>query len=328
MRRRQFLSLAASAGAASAFGPRAVHAQPAAGAPRIAILSIPVPSSTFDSVAEGLANYGYVEGRNIVTQRFTAPTTPEVPAYAARAVASQPAAILCLTTPATKAAMRATAAIPIVMLGVNDPLGNGFIASYAHPGGNGNVTGNTGTASDVISKQLGLLKELVPRLRRLAVAYLGADPSAARVIGELGPAARALNLEPVLVDFTEAQDFASQLVRVAAAGVGGFITISSQYFNTRRSEILDFEIRNRIPWMDAIPNAVPLPGVIAYGANLNTLYRQSGYYVDAILKGARPADLPVQQPTQFDLALNLSTARAMGLSVPPSILVQATIVVK
>lgn len=326
MRRRQFLSLAASAGAASAFGLRAVHAQPAAGAPRIAILSIPVPSSTFDSVAEGLANYGYVEGRNIVTQRFTAPTTPEVPAYAARAVASQPAAILCLTTPATKAAMRATAAIPIVMLGVNDPLGNGFIASYAHPGGN--VTGNTGTASDVISKQLGLLKELVPRLRRLAVAYLGADPSAARVIGELGPAARALNLEPVLVDFTEAQDFASQLVRVAAAGVGGFITISSQYFNTRRSEILDFEIRNRIPWMDAIPNAVPLPGVIAYGANLNTLYRQSGYYVDAILKGARPADLPVQQPTQFDLALNLSTARAMGLSVPPSILVQATIVVK
>ena len=326
MRRRQFLSLAASAGAASAFGPRAVHAQPAAGAPRIAILSIPVPSSTFDSVAEGLANYGYVEGRNIVTQRFTAPTTPEVPAYAARAVASQPAAILCLGTPPTRAAMRATATIPIVMLAVNDPLGNGFIASYAHPGGN--VTGNTGTASDVISKQVGLLKELVPRLRRLAVLYLGADPSAARVIGELGPAARALNLEPVLVDFTEAQDFASQLVRVAAAGVGGFITISSQYFNTRRSEILDFEIRNRIPWMDAIPNAVPLPGVIAYGANLNTLYRQSGYYVDAILKGMRPADLPVQQPTQFDLALNLSTARAMGLSVPPSILVQATIVVK
>lgn len=326
MRRRQFLSLAASAGAASAFGPRAVHAQPAADAPRIAILSIPVPASTFDFIAEGLANSGYVEGRNIVTQRFTAPTTPEVPAYAVRAIASQPAAILCLGTPPTRAAMQATATIPIVMLAVNDPLGNGFIASYAHPGGN--VTGNTGTASDVIGKQLALLKELVPGLRRLAVVYLGADPSAARVIAELGPAARALNLEPVLVDFAEANDFASQLARVAAAGVGGFMTISSQYFNTRRSEILDFEIRKRIPWMDAIPNAVPLPGVIAYGANLNTLYRQSGYYVDAILKGTRPADLPVQQPTQFDLALNLSTARALGLSVPPSILVQATIVVK
>ena len=326
MRRRQFLSLAASAGAASAFGPMAVRAQPAARAQRIAILSIPVPSSTFDLIAEGLANYGYVEGRNIVTQRFTAPTTPEVPAYAARAVASQPAAILCLGTPPTRAAMGATATIPIVMLAVNDPLGNGFIASYAHPGGN--VTGNTGTASDVIGKQLALLKELVPGLRRLAVFYLGADPSAARVIGELGPAARALNLEPVLVDFAEAKDFASQLVRVTAAGVGGFMTISSQYFNTRRSEILDFEIRNRIPWMDAIPNAVPLPGVIAYGANLNTLYRQSGFYVDPILKGVRPADLPVQQPTQFDLALNLSTARALGLSVPPSILAQATIVVK
>jgi len=326
MRRRQFLSLAAFAGAASAFGPRALHAQPAAGAPRIAILSIPVPSSTLEAIAEGLANYGYVEGRNIVTQRFTAPTTPEVPAYAARAVASQPAAILCLGTPPTREAMRATTTIPIIMAAVNDPLGNGFIASYAHPGGN--VTGNTGTASDVIGKQLALLKELLPKLRRLAVLYLGADPSAGRVIGELGPAARALNLEPVLIDFTEAQDFASQLVRVAAAGVGGFLTISSQYFNTRRSEILDFEIRNRIPWMDAIPNAVPLPGVIAYGANLNTLYRQSGYYVDAILKGMRPADLPVQQPTQFDLALNLSTARAMGLSVPQSILVQATIVVK
>jgi len=326
MRRRQFLSLAASAGAASAFGPRAVHAEPAAGAPRIAILSIPVPSSTLELIAEGLANYGYVEGRNIVTQRFTAPTTPEVPAYAARAVASKPAAILCLGTPPTREAMRATATIPIVMLAVNDPLGNGFIASYAHPGGN--VTGNTGTASDVISKQLALLKELVPGLRRLAVLYLGADPSAARVIGGLGPAAHALNLEPVFVDFTEAQDFAPQLVRVAAAGVGGFMTISSQYFNTRRSEILDFEIRNRIPWMDAIPNAVPLPGVIAYGANLNTLYRQSGYFVDAILKGRRPADLPVQLPTQFDLALNLSTARAMGLSVPQSVLEQATIVVK
>jgi putative tryptophan/tyrosine transport system substrate-binding protein len=326
MRRRQFLSLAASAGAASAFGARAVHAQFVTGTPRIAILSIPVPSSTFESIAEGLADYGYVEGRNIVTQRFTAPTTPEVPAYAARAVASQPAAILCLGTPPTREAMRATTTIPIVMAAVNDPLGNGFIDSYAHPGGN--VTGNTGTASDVIGKQLALLKELVPGLRRLAVLYLGADPSAARVIAGLGPAARALNLEPVLVDFTEAQDFAPQLVRVAAARVGGFMTISSQYFNTRRSEILEFEIRNRIPWMDAIPNAVPLPGVIAYGANLNTLYRQSGYYVDAILKGRRPADLPVQQPTQFDLALNLSTARVMGLSVPESILVQATIVVK
>jgi len=325
MRRRQFLSLAASVGAASALGPRAVHAQ-SAGAPRIAILSIPVPASTFDNVAGGLADYGYVEGRNIVSQRFTAPSTPEVAAYAARAVASQPAAILCLGTPPTREAMRATATIPIVMAAVNDPLGNGFIASYAHPGGN--VTGNTGTASDVIGKQLALLKELVPGLRRLAVLYLGADPSAARVIGELGPAARALKLEPVPLDFTEAQDFAPQLGRVAAAGVGGFITISSQYFNTRRSEILDFEIRNRIPWMDAIPNAVPLPGVIAYGSNLNTLYRQSGYFVDAILKGKRPADLPVQQPTQFDLALNLSTARALGLSVPPSILAQATIVVK
>src|SRR5215471_18753356 len=265
MRRRQFLSLAAAAGAASAFGPWAVHAQQAAGVPRIAILSIPVPASTFDNVAGGLTDYGYVEGRNIVTQRFTAPTTPEVPAYAAQAVASQPAAILCLSTPPTREAMRATSTIPIIMLAVNDPLGNGFIASYAHPGGN--VTGNTGTAYDVIGKQLALLKELVPGLRRLAVLYLGADPSAARVIGELGPAARALKLEPVPLDFTEAQDFAPQLGRVAAAGVGGFITISSQYFNTRRSEILDFEIRNRIPWMDAIPNAVPLPGVIAYGSN-------------------------------------------------------------
>src|SRR5262245_34660547 len=185
MRRREFLSLAASAGAASAFGPWVVHAQPVAGVPRIAILSIPVPTSTVDNVAGGLADYGYVEGRNIVTQRFTAPTTPEVPAYAAQAVASQPAAILCLGTPPTREAMRATATIPIVMLAVNDPLGNGFIASYAHPGGN--VTGNTGTASDVIGKQLALLKELVPGLRRLAVVCLGPDPSAARVIGELAP---------------------------------------------------------------------------------------------------------------------------------------------
>lgn len=326
MRRRQILNFAATAGAASAFAQRAVHAQPAAGTPQIAILSIPVPSSTYDFIAEGLASHGYVEGRNIVIQRFTAPATAEIPMYAARAVASQPSAILCLTTPATQAARQATVTIPIVMAGVNDPVGNGFIASLARPGGN--VTGNTGTAPDLIGKQLALLKELVPAMRRVAALYLGADPSAARVIAELGPAARALNLESALLDFTEAQDFASQLSRVAAAGVGGFITVSSQYFNTRRSELLDFEIRNRIPWMDAIPTAVPLPGVIAYGANYNALYRQSGYYIDAILKGTRPADLPVQQPTLFDLALNLSTAQAMGLTVPRSIRLQATIVVR
>jgi putative ABC transport system substrate-binding protein len=210
------------------------------------------------------------------------------------------------------------------MAGLNDPVASGLVASLARPGGN--VTGNTQTSPDLVGKQLALLKEAMPGLRRVAILVLPADPSHAAILAQVRPAAQALGIEAVPFEFVETQDFVAQLERVRAAEVQAFFPLTSQYFIFRSDQQLDFQIRTRIGRMSS--TAPPHHGMIAYGASEIALWRQAADYVDAILKGTRAADLPVQQATVFDLIVNLKTARAMGLTIPSSILAQATIVVE
>ncbi len=323
MRRRDLLALA---GAAAAF-PSVAFAQQAAKIWRVAILTTPFAQVIYDWINEGLTQYGYVDGKSVIVERFIAPTINDLSAFAAMAVASKPDVILCPTTPATQAAKNATSTIPIVMAAVNDPVGNGLVASLARPGGN--VTGTTGTAPDYAGRQLGVLKELIPGIDRLAVLSLPADPSAPAIISQIQLAAKALSIEPVIFEFAEAHDFGAQMARVAGARAQAFFRLQVAYFTSRGQQLFDFAIANRLVCMTGDPTETPFLAAVAYGPNRVELFHEAaGAYVDAILKGTRPGDLPVQQPKRFDLTINLKTARVIGLTIPPSLFAQATIIVE
>jgi putative ABC transport system substrate-binding protein len=325
MRRREFIALAGSA-AASALLPRAAFAQQPAKVPHIGVLGLALIKERVDALREGLAAHGYIDAKTIAIDWYWSPTTDQMPAYAAMAVTAKPDVIVCTTTPAALAAKNLTTAIPIVLASINDPVGNGLIASLAHPGGN--VTGSTNTSVDLVPNQLELLKELVPNLRRLAVLNVPADPSNTLIVAQLRAAASALNIELVVFDFIETQDFNTQLDRVASAGVQAFYVVSATYLNSSNTDAsFQFELRTKIPRMNGEIIAGPsFRGVMAYQADTLANYRQVGDYVDQILNGVKPADLPVQQPTRFNLAVNMATARAIGITIPTSILARATLV--
>jgi putative ABC transport system substrate-binding protein len=331
VRRRQFITLAGAAVGVTALSRKALAQQALARVPRIAWLTSSVLTVTqfiaqpnnvvfFDRLGE----LGYVNGKTLAVDFYLAPTVGEMPGLAAKAVASNPNLILCNTTPAAQAAKTATGTIPIVFVGLNDPVGVGLVASLARPGGN--VTGNTRVSAEVIGKQLAVVKELLPSLRRLAVLSLPADASHAPIIAQMRPAAHALNIELAIFPFDESQDFATQLERLTTADVKALFILASQYFTTRAALLPSFQVRTGI----AVTGDANVRdyGVLGYGASASALYRQAASYVDDVLKGTKPADLPVQVPTVFDLIVNLRAARAIGLVIPPAILGQATTVVE
>jgi putative ABC transport system substrate-binding protein len=275
-----------------------------------------------------LADYGYLDGKNVALEFFTAPSNPEVAAYAMRAVASGPDVLFANGTPPSLAAKNATTSIPTVFF-VADPIAIGLVTSMAHPGGN--LTGITNQAPGLVSKQLGLLKELLPSLRRLALLNVPADPVSALQTELAKAPADALGIEPVVVDFIEGEDFATQFERVIAAKVDAAHQPAVTYFTqTARDQLFDLLLRHKLPAMGTNfveGGTTPFIGVINYGASNPGIIRQAVSLIDAILKGAKPGDLPVQQPASWDLGINLDSARKMGLTVPTSILAQATVVV-
>ena len=326
MRRREFLALS---GAVVGWPASVGWAQQAGGLRRIVVLSTAVPADVnWQALVQGLADHGYAEGRNILLERAIAPNIDAVGELAARVVAGKPDIIVCFTTPSAQAAKSATTTIPIVIAALNDPVGNGLVASLARPGGN--VTGNTQTTPDLAGTLLAVLRELLPTLRRVAVLALPSDPSLALIITQIKPAAETLKIEPVVIEFDDRQQLLAQLERVARADVQAFLVIGAAYFVNAASQQVtaDFQARTGIARVSNDPSVQPFVGVMAYGANTVALRRQVGAYIDAIFNGTRPADLPVQQPTIFDLAINLKTAKALGLTVTPSLFAQATILVE
>ena len=325
MRRREFIVLLGGAAA----WPLAARAQTAKIA-RIGYLitgALESPETRInrDAFRQGLNELGYIEGRNIVIEYRSADGKIErLPGLATELVGLKVDLIVALATPAGRAAQQATTTIPIVVTAMGDPIRDGLVASLARPGGN--VTGTTFLGPELVPKRLSFLRELLPTISRVAVLWhpgAFSEPTTREMLNEVAQAARSLGVQLQLVEVRSADEFDhafTAMVRARAEALFQFP--STMLFNERR-RIVDLAARHRLPAVFNAREFVQQGGLIAYGANLAELNRRTAAYVDKILKGAKPSDLPVEQPTKFELFINLKTAKALGLAVPDRLLVGA-----
>jgi putative ABC transport system substrate-binding protein len=273
-----------------------------------------------------LRELGYVEGGSIVIEyRFAEGKLERLSDLAAELVRLKVDVLVAAGgTPAASAAKRATTMIPIVMTNIGDPVAVGLVASLARPGWN--VTGLSLLGPDTAGKRLELLKEVVPALSRVAVLWNPANPSHALHLKETLAAARALGVQVQSLEARGPEDFETAFK--AARGAGGILALGDPVYRLHRAAIIDLARRNRLPAIYEFRQYVAAGGLMSYGASLNDLYRRAAYYVDRILKGAKPADLPVEQPTKFELVVNMKTAKALGLTIPHSVLIRADQVIQ
>jgi putative ABC transport system substrate-binding protein len=304
--------------------PLAAHAQPSTKVHRIGWLSGGSPPAGVRALQQGLRDLGYVEGQNLVIeQRHAEGNDERLPALAVELVRLKVDVLVTAFTPAALAAKDATTTIPIVMAGVSNPVERGLVASLAQPGGN--LTGLSNTPGPGFGgKQLELLKEAVPALSRVGVFW----DSTFQALGELEAAAQALGMTVLSADIQKPEHveaaFATMLQERAEAL---FVTAAAP--NVRHlQQIVDFATAHRLPTMLSNRSAVEAGGLMSYFLNWTALRRRSAVYVDKILKGAKPADIPVERPTTFELVINLKTAKAFGLTIPPTLLFQADEVIQ
>jgi putative ABC transport system substrate-binding protein len=312
--------------------PLVAYAQPATQVYQIGRLSAgqPLPESTAYEAAfrQGLRELGYVEGQNLVlAYRYAEGSADRLPALAAELVQRQVDVIVAGGVPAIRAAQQATRTIPIVMAGVTDPVGQGLITSLARPGGN--TTGLSLLNEELPGKRLELLKETVPQSTRIAVLANPALPAYASRMHNLTVAARALGLHMHVVEVRRADELAPAFAAMTRAGVDALLVIAEPaLMDGLRGQVADLATTSRLPAMYDWRMYVEAGGLISYGPSLPDIYRRAATYVDKILKGAPPADLPVEQPTKFELVINLKTAKALGLTIPPTLLFLADEMIK
>ena len=312
--------------------PLAADAQQAGKVPRIGCLSLTSPSDRpplLDAFRQRLREIGWVEGQNIVIDyRYAEGQVDRLPDLAAELVRLKVDLIVASAgTQAATAAKNATETIPIVMIYVRDPVGNGLIASLARPGGN--VTGVSGSAGlELFAKQLELLKETVPKIRRVAILSNPDNAYHQLAIREVNVAARSLGVQLQLLEARGPNEFDAAFAAMAKERVEALLVLSDAIFNSHRTRLADLAARSRLPAVYGVRESVEAGGLMSYGPSILDSYRQAATYVDKILKGAKPADLPVEQPMQFELVLNLKTAEALGLTIPPLILFQADEVIR
>jgi ABC-type uncharacterized transport system substrate-binding protein len=328
VRRREFIILLASATAC----PLAAYAQQQAGkVPRIGFLGVTTPSdrpSLLDAFRQGLRELGWVEGRNIVIDyRFAEGRLDRLPDLAAELIRLKVNVIVSFGTQGVTAAKHATETIPIVMIGVRDPVGTGLIASLARPGGN--VTGVSGSAGlEIVAKQLELLKETVPKAHRVAILSNPSNAYHRLAIREVNVAAQSLGVQLQLLEARGPNEFDGAFAAMAKERVGALLVVSDVIFNDHRTRLADLAARTRLPAAYGVRESVEAGGLMSYGTSFLDLHWRSAAYVDKILKGAKPADLPVEQPTKFELVINLKTAKALGLTVPPMLIARADEVIE
>jgi putative ABC transport system substrate-binding protein len=275
----------------------------------------------------GLREAGYIEGRDVVIEwRSANGDYARLPELAADLVQSKVEVIVVQSTPAAQAAKRATSTIPIVMATIADPVGSGLVASLAHPGGN--VTGLSTMLTDLTAKQLQLLKEVIPRLTRVAVLWNPDQLWHAKAIEELKTAAPLLSIQLSFVGARTPEELGPAFLAVSRARAQALYVLDDPLFNTHRARIAKLASKARLPTMYGQRLYVDEGGLLSYGPSFGDLFRHSAGYVDKILKGAKPADLPIEQPTKFEFVVNLKTAKALGITIPESILLQADEVIK
>ncbi|MGE5306109.1 MAG: ABC transporter substrate-binding protein [Alphaproteobacteria bacterium] len=279
-----------------------------------------------EAFLQGLRELGYVEGKNIVIEYRGDPERREdrLPELAADLVRLKVDVIVALDPPAARAAMGATKTIPIVMRSTADPVQAGFVASLARPGGN--ITGVTSISADLYGKRLELLKEIILRLSRVAVLR---NPGRSNSdFKAMQSTARALDLQLQSLEVRGPNDFENAFRAAAKARAQALITIRTPIINDQRKQIADLAIKSRLPAIYDDRAYIDAGGLMSYGTNLRDLYRHGAVFVDKILKGANPADLPVEQPTKFELVINLKAAKQIGLTIPPNVLARADRVIK
>jgi len=276
---------------------------------------------------DGMREHGYIEGRNLsVVVRWPHGSFDQDPGIEAELVSDNVDVIVAWTTPAVIAARRATATIPIVMVSVGDPVGSGFIASLARPGGN--VTGVSNIAADLSAKLIELFVELVPGMTRIGVVRNLDNPNVILQLQETEEAIRKLNMQVQVVDARTPDEFERAFARLSAESVNGVVLLANAAVIKHSQRIAEIAQALQLPTAFQRRENVEAGGLLSYGANLNDQFRQAAFYVDRILKGAKPAELPVEQPNKFELVINLKTARALGLKIPQTLLVAADEVIE
>jgi putative ABC transport system substrate-binding protein len=329
MKRREFITFIG--GAASL--PFAAHAQQKS-MPVVGFLGIGPPDVNEPNVSafrQGLAGLGYVEGRNILIEYRWAEGKPErFPVLAAELVALKVDVILTAGgTLAALAAKQATTTLPIVFGVVGDPIAEGLVTSLARPGGN--VTGLSNVTNDLIGKWLELLKQVVPGVSLVALLWKpDSMPDRAREVRlkEAYVSAQALGVQLQVVEARGPADLDGAFLEISAKGASALVVLTTPVFGIERQRIADLAAKNRLPAVYASKNYVDVGGLMSYGPNFADLHRRAASYVDKILRGAKPSDLPVEQPTKFEFVINLKTAKALGLTVPNALLINADEVIE
>ena len=329
--RRVFVSSLAALAASPAivFNPQSTYAQQPA-LPRgigVLLVGFSPESKEAQQFRQGLQEAGYVEGRDVVIEWRTANGDyARLPELAANLIQRKVEVIVADTTLAIRALKRATSTIPIVMALVADPVGSGLVASLAHPGGN--VTGLSNMLAELSAKRLQLLKEAVSGLTRVAVLWNPDTPFHPKEIEALKAAGASLSIELNFINARTPEEIGPALSAVSRVHAQALYVIADPLFTTQLTTILKVASKRKLPDIHGLRQFVDAGGLMSYGASFGDLFRRSAGYVDRILKGAKPSDLPIEQPTKFELVVNLKTAKALGITIPQSIMLRADEVIR
>ena len=328
MRRRDFIALLGG----SAVWPLVARAQEHGRIPRIGYLSPVAASSGFlprdETFRQGLRDLGYVDGANIVIEyRFADGRFERLPALAADLVRLNVDVIVASVTQASLAARDATKTIPIVIAGVSDPVGSGLIANLARPGGN--ITGTSSQTSEVVGKSLEFLKETMPGIVRVAALWNPANAVfQTQMLKEAEAAAAALKIHIEGYGARNAEELGTAFTAITLERADALLVLADPLLISHQKRIIDYALKRRLPAIYATKDHAAAGGLMTYGPNIEGQFRRAATYVDKILKGAKPADLPVEQPTQFELVINLKTAKMLGITIPTTLLARADEVIE
>ncbi|MGH2404088.1 MAG: ABC transporter substrate-binding protein, partial [bacterium] len=293
----------------------------------LGVASLSATSARIEALRYGLRELGYVEGKNIVIEyRWAEGKIERLPDLAAELVRLKVDVIVTSSAAPTRAAKEATTTIPIVMANDNDPVGSGHVASLARPGGN--ITGVATLAPRISGKQLELLKEIFPKLSRVAVLGTSTNSGYARVLREVERAAGAFGVKLQYLDVLDPKDIESAFRAASKERAGAVLLVASPVFLPQRTQIAELAVKYRLPAIFPQSEFVEAGGLMYYGANTADLFRSAATYVDKILKGRTPADLPVEQPKKLEFIINLKAAQQIGLTIPPNVLARADKVIR
>jgi putative ABC transport system substrate-binding protein len=324
--RREFISLLGGAAA----WPLAARAQQPAKVARIGFLgnsTAALEANLVGPFRDGLRELGYEEGRDIVIEyRWADGRYERFPALIAELIALKVDAIVTAGTPASLAVKKATTTIPLVMVAVGDPVATGLVASLARPGGN--ITGLTSISVEMEGKRLELLREVVPKVSHIAVLWNAASPIQVIEEGEVRAAARVLRIKMLSLGVRTREEIDDALATIIRERPDALLVLADRLFLHHRTRIMDFAAQERLPGVHAYRELVEAGGLMSYGPSYADMHRRAAAYVDKILKGAKPADLPVERPVKFELVVNLKAAKALGLTIPPSVIFRADEVIE